>query len=283
MAQRARSGVGRSKSGFGLLLLLLPLAALAQGGLSGELALGYDDNLANAREGRPRHQDQYALASVAAAAGSALGRGSALQWRLELEAQQFAEVQALSNARASLRARWLYRPDAGFYTPTLGLGAAASLWEFDSGLRDSRLQRFELLLQEQLTSALALQLAARLLQREAAAAVFDGSTRSLALDLDWQPLPRLALYAGAQWQDGMQLSSAPAAPPFGNRPTADDAFPGETAFRLEARTRILSLGLNYALSSHLALDLELRRIVARADAGPRYERDQALASLLWRY
>jgi len=273
-----------SRGGLRSVAALLALVMAGEvGAWSGEAGIGHDSNVANVREGGRERDDQFLQLAVGTDSLWPLTENAALQWRLQVDAQQFAQQQALSNAQAMLQARWLFRPAAGFYAPLLETQASAAWWEFDSRLRDSAQYRFGLFATEQLTTTLSLRAGWRVNWRRGHSAVFDADTRSLSLDLDWLPLPALTVYSGYQHLDGDLVSTAVSVPAFARAAAPDDAFAGESAFRLSSRAHVVTLGGNYALTSQLALDLQARQVRARADAGPHYERTQLLASLLWRY
>jgi hypothetical protein len=265
------------------LFLCAGLPATQAAGVSGEFGLGYDSNVANVRKEGRQHGDRFAQLSAGIDRPWRLSDGSTLLWRPQLEAQQFDDHQGLSNLQLGLQARWLYRPGAGFHVPVLELLAGAAAWEFDSGLRDGAQYRLGLFASAPLTTRIGLRAGAQLRQRRADSAVFDTDVRSLVADLDWELRPGSTLYLGYQRLDGDLVSTAPAAPAAADAAAPDDVFDGETAFRLDSRAHVGTLGLNHALSPRLALDLQGREIRARAETGARYERRQWLLSLLWRW
>ncbi|PPE73840.1 hypothetical protein C3942_10570 [Solimonas fluminis] len=259
------------------------LAPARAADFSGEFALGQDSNVANVREGGRERSDRFALLAAGVDRPWRLSDSSTLLWRPQLEAQQFDDCRGLSSLQLGLQARWLYRPGAGFHVPVLELLAGATAWEFDSRLRDGAQYRFGVFASAPLTTRIGLRAGAQLRQRRADSAVFDTDVRMLGADLDWELRPGSTLYLGYQHLDGDLVSTAPTAPAASDAVAPDDVFDGETAFRLDSRADIGTLGLNHALSPQLALDLQGRGIRARAETGARYERRQLLLSLLWRW
>lgn len=263
-------------------------ALAAQRTLSGEAGIGFDDNVANVKQGGAERDDLFVQLGATAQTAWRLTPSSAMLWRFQLDAQRFFEHEGLSHADPALRWDWLYRPGADFHAPTLGI-AATVLWsEFDSGLRDAAEYRAAVFAQQQLTTRIGWRLGWSASWREAQDQdVFDGGARSATLDLDWQLSRRFALYLGYQYRDGDLISTAPAPAPAvlsaARAFAADDVFPGETAFRLSSRAQVGTAGVNYSVSPRFAVDVQTRYIEAEADIGSHYRRVQALASLLWRY
>ena len=275
--------MGQRRHLLSCLLLCAVLSPARAGDWSGEAGIGYDSNITNAREGSPERDDRFAQLAIGIDRPWRLGPATTLLWRPQMEAQQFDEFQGLSNLQAGLQGRWLHRPGAGFHVPVLELLAGASCWEFDSGLRDSAQYRLGLFATGQLSTRISLRAGGQLQRRRADSAVFDTRQSSLGADLDWQLAPSALLYLGYRHIDGDFVATAPAAPATASITQADDVFDGETSWRFSGRAHSGTLGFNYALSHALALDVQARRTRTRADSGVRYERDQVLASLLWRW
>lgn len=278
--------MGNQRGGGACLWLALVFATSVAGAAqawSGEAGIGYDNNIANIRDGGDTRGEAFAQLAVGTDSLWPLSPDVALLWRLQLQAEQFDQHRELSSVQPLLQMRGLFRPGAGFHAPLLEAVASVAWWEFDSRLRDRAQYRFGLLVSEQLTTDVGLRVGWRVTERRARSAVFDTGQRSLTVDLDWLLQPALTVYLGYQHLDGDLVSTASAVPANARASDPDDAFAGETAFRLASRAHVATLGCNFALSPKLALDLQAREVRARADDGPRYERRQWLASLLWRY
>ena len=269
-------------------LCLVPTPALADSRLSGEATIGYDSNIANVKRGAATRDDGFAALALAWDQPLRVRGGDALGVQLRFDAQSWFADEGLSNVSPSLRLRWLVRPGRSFYTPTLGVDAAAAWQEFDSRLRDAAEYRAGLFVQQPLTTRISVRLAWSASQRQASeGGVFSPGVRAASLDLDWQIGRRLVLYAGYQYRDGELVSTAAdpsAAVLAASRAAApDDVFAGETAFRLPGSADLWTAGANYSFSSRLSFDLMAREVRAEADSGARYRRTQCFASLLWRY
>ncbi|MGB1562371.1 MAG: hypothetical protein ACPHN2_12810 [Sinimarinibacterium flocculans] len=288
-------GMGTRSSGralrvwAGLLVLGIALPAHAvERVFSGEFAAGFDDNVANARRGAVLRDDVVAQVGAAYENVWRLAPNSLMGFQLSAEARGHDRYDGLDDIAASVRWRWAYRRDGGFYTPLLGASLRVERSEFDSRLRDVWTYRAGVFAQQQLTTRMTWRLgwSARAVDG-VHARVFETGARSASVDLDWLLARRLVLYAGYQYLDGDLVSVAPNPPPAAvaaaRAIAEDDVFDGESAFRLASRADVYSAGLNFSLSAHWSIDARWRLVDAEADTGTPYRREQGLLSLLWRY
>ena len=261
---------------------------------SGDLGVGYDDNVGNAGPNADVRDDAFVAAGLNLDWSWRPTLNTGLLLRGSLRGEGYGEVDGLSNGKLVAMARLSHRPGGGFYAPTLAVWASAALREFDSRMRDGEEYRAGVFVSEPITTAIGARLGASLAERESYGAVFDLSSWSASLDLDWQVAPMLTLYAGYQFHDGDIVSTAFAAPKSshlggggGGGPGAkghpDDAFDGLFAYRVEAKTQVASLGVNLPLSPKFALDAQVRRADAETGGGSGYGRWQAVVSALTRF
>ncbi len=271
-------------------LILGVLAAMTRAyaaGFSGEITLGHDDNLANVREGARLFEDGFSLVRFQTEQAWPLNRYSALLLQASGQAQNFIEYQGLTNLRGQLLLRYLLKPGRGFFAPTLGLSGSAAGLAYDSELRDGSEYRALLYLTQPLNTRLSLRASvAAKWHRDSDGGIFNDDTTHFGVDLDWQPLPALLVYAGYQWRRGDFVAVGLPAPPvlaaaeaFGS----DDVFEGLIAFRQDGVGEIASFGVNYGFTPKLALDLQLQHADVESDFGVHYQRAISMASLLFRY
>jgi hypothetical protein len=278
----------------GAILLLLALPARADHHMgwlgSADLGLGYDDNSSNAVDGPDQR-------------GNGVVAGNAnldFQWRPTLYtglvlrgglgAEGYTEDSKLSNGKVSLLARVAHRPAGGFYMPTGAVWLSTAYREFGSELRSGIDLRAGTYLMMPITTAIGMRVSAGLAERQADSKVFDLSTVSYGVDFDWRVASRVTTYLGYQLIDGDLVTSSSLAPVGGyGIYEEDDAFEGFWAYRLDARTQVATVGLNFALSRSLSIDAQLQRATASAEyAGPvtvdlSYERLQGTIGALLRF
>lgn len=259
-------------------------------GYSGGAGFGYDSNPANAESGNTVPGTGYATANGAASLTQRPAEQLALLLRGSLDGQQYFNYVGLSNAKATLLLRALYRPDGHFFAPTLALWGSAAAWQFERSMRNSGEYRGGAYASEQLSTAIKLRVGGYVSERRAASRVFDLDNQAATLDADWLLSDRLTAYLGYEFRYGGFATSSP--PDTGAAAGAaaiarDDAIrrdgQPDTVYRLNGQAQIGTLGLNYALSPWLALDVQGLEAHTRSTAGDHYNRWIGTASLLARF
>lgn len=280
-----------------LVLLLAPGVLAAELRLGGDLGFGYDSNPLNARG---EDVQGGGFATFGLRADQPLREGLSSRWDLRgsLQGEAWDEPGGLSHIRGQAQLRWRYRADGGFYTPSLSAWGSAVWLEYDSHLRDGAEVRLGISLQQPVNTAFIARAAAGAFTRDSASPVFDLAGASLALGMDWTPVPRLVVYGAFQWQVGDTVSTSSTVLPYADVGEPEDALRrrsaaksshiagcvGQTcAYRVDAETGIASLGLNLALGRDWALDLQSLYADSRVDRGGRYYRGSGVLSLLGRF
>jgi hypothetical protein len=250
---------------------------------------GYDSNPAASESGNALPATLYAQANLAASLSVRPSGHTLVLLRGSLDGQQYLNYVGLSNGRATLLARGLYRPGGRFYDPTFALWSSAAAWQFGGSMRNSGDYRAGGYISEQLSTAINLRLGGYAAVRRAASQVFDLDNQSATLDADWLLSQRLTLYLGGEFRYGRFAESSPKDPgaaEYAQAKQTDDALSLDgqhyIAYRLQGHSETGSLGLNYALSPRLALDAQAREIHTLASYGAHYNRVLAEISLLAR-
>lgn len=280
----------------GAALLLLSTSALAERPVkvrwSGDLGVGYDDNVGNARD-RVNIRDSTVVAGgVNLDYTRALSLNTGLLLRGALQGEAVEAEDGLSHGRLLAMARLSHRPSGGFYMPTFAVWASAAALEFNSTMRDGFEFRGGLFLSGPLTTSIAARFGVAAVERSAANYVFDLSGWSASVNLDWAVTPGVTLYTGYQFQDGEVVSTGTVPPKSTHLPTRcgaasacdpDDALKGQSAYRVDAKTRLGTLGINVPLSPRFSLDAQVRHTDSESDGGDGYDRFQGLVSALTRF
>lgn len=279
-----------------LVPMLAVLCAAAQAGEApgwssgGSAGLGYDSNPANAEAGNTVPATGFAEARLAQSLSLRPQDRLAVLLRGSLDGQQYFNYTRLSNARATLLLRGLYRPDGGFYSPTLALWGSAAAWQFGSRMRSGGDFRGGASVSEQLSTAIKLRLGGYADERRSASRAFDLDAQAATLDADWLLGERCTAYLGFEYRRGRFATSTPPDPgaaPHAQVIETDDAIRRDGAqdlvYRLQGHARIGTLGLNYALTPALALDAQAQEIHTRADFGDHYDRWLGSLSLLAKF
>lgn len=257
---------------------------------SGDLASGFDNNVTTAQHDADIRESGFASAGGNVDYFRQLNLFTTLQVRGSAQGEYWNSFEGLNNGKATGMARVLYKADGAFYTPTLAAWLSASLWEFDSAIRDSNEYRFGVFAIEQLTTQLTGRLALTANRRESDGLVFDLSGYSASINVDWTPAPRSTVYGTWQFYDGGVTSTATPSLAVGLAAEAiepDDAFGGLAgglrAYRLDATAHIFTLGYNFAITRKLSADVQGQYVATSADYGIEYQRAVGVVSLLARF
>jgi hypothetical protein len=286
-----------------LLRLLVPMLVLPalppgaawageppQWSAGGSTGFGYDSNPANAESGNTVPATGFAEARVAETLALRPADHLAVLLRGSLDGQQYFDYVGLSNGKASLLLRGIYRPDGGFYAPTFALWGSAAAWQFGSRMRSGADYRGGAYVSEQLSTAVDLRLGGYADERRSTSRAFDLDGQAATLDADWLLDPRCTAYLGFEYRRGRFATTSPPDPGAAAEAHVienDDAIRRqglpERVYRLQGHARIGTLGLNYALTPALALDAQAQEIHTRADFGDHYDRWLGSLSLLAKF
>jgi hypothetical protein len=257
---------------------------------SGDMASGFDNNVTTAQDDADIRESGFASASGNVDYFRQLNLFTSLQLRGSLQGEYWNSFDGLNNGKATAMARLLYRANGDFFTPTLAAWMSASVWEFDSAIRDSNEYRAGAYALEQLTTQLTGRFALMANLRESDGEVFDLSGYSASLNVDWVPAPRSTVYGGYQYYVGGVTSTATPSLWIGvaaEAIEADDAFGGLAgglkAYRLDATAQIFTLGYNYAITRKLSVDAQGLYVTTSADFGIEYQKTVGVISLLARF
>jgi hypothetical protein len=257
---------------------------------SGSAGFGYDGNPGNAESGNSVTGTGYAVANFAASLTQRPSDDTAILLRGSLDGQQYFNYVGLSNAKATLLLRGLYRPQLGFLAPTFAAWGSAAALQFGASMRNSGEYRGGLYAAEQLTTAINLRLGGYYVTRRSASGVFDTDGRAATLDADWLLSQRLTGYLGYEFRYGSFNTSSPPDPGAAAGASVietDDALirdgVRDMVYRLQGHAQSGTLGLNYALTPTLALDAQGQTIHTRVITGDHYIRTMATVSLLARF
>ncbi|HKY92808.1 MAG TPA: hypothetical protein VJM11_17285 [Nevskiaceae bacterium] len=253
----------------------------------GEAAIGHDDNVLNAPKGEDTLITPFYSARLAADATQIVAAPLVIGARLQIEGEEYRDVDRLSNAKGTGLVRLTYRPDGAFGSPAFTLWGSASDWRFRSDLRDSHEVRGGLRVDQALTTRVGLRAEVKAIRRMADNRVFDDDAQSAAIAADWRVHEQVGLRLGYEFVSGEMVTTARArAIPVEIREATrrDDLYDGNgIAYRIQAHTQIATAGLNWRFAPRWALDFETRGAWADAKWGVDYERVRGTVSLLARF
>jgi len=182
--------------------------------------------------------------------------------------EAFSRYSRLSRFFLSAEGELQYRPSAEFAAPTLSLFGRAAVDFYDSTLRDGYRYTLEGRVLQPLTDVVDLFGALGYNIRDGKSKVFDLQDWSARVNLDYALAAKSTLYLGLEYRRGQSVSSALPELAFVDIAQAivrDDAFDdGRAAYRLKAKTGIVTLGFSHGLKEDQSLDLSLRWVQSTA-------------------
>ncbi|MCG3201425.1 MAG: hypothetical protein NFCOHLIN_01293 [Gammaproteobacteria bacterium] len=291
--------------------VLLVLASLGAGSdaaaqshyFDASLDFLHDDNVGRAEVDEDVLEDNIIALSGSLNVPQVLDSRSGLLHSLRLEYAAHTEWDDLSALTASAASTFRYQPGASFSAPWYEAQLVAALLQYrDSDIRDGAQLHLNLALGRNFTDRLVGRVSYRYeLRRAWEGDVFDLDNHRFSGNLDYDIGERMTLYGTLAWQTGEVVSTATPRPQVLNasetwrldealseRPIAaipvGGFYPGDRfAYRLDADTLTGELGINFAMSQSLALDLSALHFRAYGEGDNDYDGLLLRAGLLYRF
>jgi hypothetical protein len=233
-----------------------------------EASAAYDNNIARSRGAGNVLSDHIYNVNAAASFAHPLTEHSRVRVVGTAGYEAFSRYSRLSRFFLSAEGELQYRPSAEFAAPTLSLFGRAAVDFYDSTLRDGYRYSLEGRVLQPLTDVVDFFGALGYNIRDGKSKVFDLQDWSARANLDYALATKSTLYLGLEYRRGQSVSSALPELAFVDIAQAivrDDAFDdGRGAYRLRAKTGIVTLGLSHGLKEDQSLDLSLRWIQSTA-------------------
>lgn len=253
-----------------------------------EVGVQHENNVNRGVAGQER-SDQSLTVEGYAARSIQTGARSGFVTRFELRGVGYREFSDISHVAAAGRFNWRFQPDPRYTGAWFDVFGTAEIRQHaDSDLRDGQLLSLGVGTGKYFTDAL--RLAANVSRERRFArqgSLYDLSNTRVSGTVDLKVSPAATLYGSATWIGGDQVFTygyngpGPYAYAYNGRtdwystsawdPAFREGATRFTAYRAEASTTILEIGINYALSGQKAIDVSVSRFDARAKNGPSYE------------
>jgi hypothetical protein len=258
--------------------------------LNGSAGVGYDSNIGAAQNDDEKVDSAFYSALMAADCIVPVADRFSFTFRGQLQGDAYDKFDDLSNGRALGLVRAAWKPGSAFFTPVFSIWGSAARLEYGSEIRTGHEFRGGVFVTQQITTLISAKAEIKGFHRAAKGRVFDTSGQGAGLTFDWMITPVVSTQAGFEYWDGDATSSA--------SPTAriaraaeeiepDDAFGGidanQFAYRIDARTRIATLGANWRIARDWALDAQLQSISVDGHFGNQYDRLIGTVGLLVRF
>ncbi len=262
-------------------LLALPASALAAKALrfSVNASLVTDDNVNKAPVGDDVREDTFVGVLGGASFVQILGLNSSLIYRASVGIEEYQEFDGLSNASFSFAVDYKFRFVRGFTAPGFTLTASLNEQDFDSDMRDATTFGLLAVADKRFTDRLATAAGLGFKTSESESDVFDNDSLRVFANVDLVLSERALAYTTLNLVSGDVVStSSPTVDIIAAADAieADDAFggrdTGQFAYRLDADTTLLTLGLNYGINQDHSLDASVEFLDSSADGGIDYER-----------
>jgi len=256
----------------------------------------YDDNVSRAQKDDKFH-DTFATLNLGARLPWQLWATSRLVLNANIGGEKFNTYSGLDRLYANIQGEFQYRKSGQFSEPIWGVFVRLGEDWYDSTLRDGFRNSAGLTFRKPVTDRIFFFSALAYNQRDGRSAVFDTEEVSVRANVDYSLSQRQTLYFGVEGRDGDFVSTArPKLAYFDIAEAAvlDDVFTDTSRFsyRFKGYTGIATIGYNFALGEHAALDLAYRIAYARPHEQPpsavttdtiNYVDNQATLSILIRF
>jgi len=253
----------------------------------------YDDNASRGLYGPDRKADNILSLQGSATHSMLLGSRSGVVLRAAASYSHFNTFDDLSNLALTGRAAWRIQPGTEFYSPFFDIaGNLVWLQHADSELRDGTILTLEASAGSHVTDRVRLGGGFALEKRDGggSAGLYDLATSRFWATLDYRFGVRNTAYARLMQVAGdhvfCSLTPGSALSPVWELDPALASGLGRAAdcYRLDAKTLLWDIGLNYPLSGNRALDFALTGYSSKADgSGLKYDGMLLRASYLYRF
>ena len=271
--------------------ILFVVPAQADGrafGVDTELSYTSDSNVSRAQADSDIRADRILGIGVGVGFKQSLGTNTRMLYRGFVRGEGFAENTRLNNANAGAAVTFQYRFSGRLLAPTFGVFGKVSVADYQSAIRSSSFYTAGLSFNKNLTDRFAATLVLSGTARDSDSLVFDTREGSLLFNLDYQTRSGSAIYLTYNFLGGDTVSTgAPtlAIVDAAKAIVADDTFGGaaanQFAYRLLAHTQVVTLGFNFPIAAHHALDVSARYAHAQATANAGITYDRTLFSLAY--
>jgi hypothetical protein len=269
---------------------LLMCSANRAAAIDVELAYTFDDNITRAEREVDILDDQIVSLQVGTSFLQWLNQNNRLVYRGFVRGEFYNEYDKLSNVTAGANATYQYRASGVFTAPTYAAFVKTAIAEYKSKLRDSNLYSAGVSVRKPFTDRIVYSAILSFNKRDSEGTVFDTSEISLLQNLDYKLGERWTTYLTYNYLDGDVTSTATPYLKVINAAeaiNADDAFGGAAAnrfaYRLDAKTHVVTLGSNFQINEKNSLDFSVRWVDSKAVNDVEYERWQISAAFLTRF
>ena len=269
-----------------------PAAAVAHWIADVDAGLLHDSNLNNAQLKSDIRSDTALSAAFSVGQFVQLTPSDSLTVTANAKAETYQHFSGMNNVSAGITIAVRRKLAVGAEAPWLRLSTSAARLDFQNSVRDGWLLRAAMAAGKRLSERWELQAEYSNEKRTGDNAVrtvaalpgdvFDVMSHAVSLDVRFSVTEKTLVFAGYVWREGDVVStSAPNAKIFAASTalTRDPAFgTAARAYRLDAVTRIASVGVSQAIGPNSALNVSYQRQMTHGDGGNNYFKSILAAS-----
>lgn len=258
--------------------LLIPRLSIADNDFDFAAQAFYtaDNNISRAQYDSDIEEDEFSTLSGSVAYTAGLGRLSAFIVSAVATTEDFFEFDGLSNTQLKGAVDFRFQTSQRFSATRWSVSIGTTDIDSETDIRDSVLSELSMTVSKRLTDRINGTFGITASKRKADGQVFDMERTRYFANVDWSFSPRWSAYLTYNYIDGDVVSTA--------RPNIDiidwadaiepdNAFGGlansKFAYRLDASTTIIRLGVNIALGHSSALDFSYDDLETDS-AGPNF-------------
>ena len=232
----------------------------------------WDDNVPRATTDQ-KLSDSFATLALGANLPLELTPHSRLVLNATLGGQTYIRYTGLDQVAFDIQGEWQYRSSGQYSAPIWSVFVRERFDWFNSDLRDGYRTSLGVSVRKPVTDRIVAFGAVAFNYGNAQSDVFDTRNVSVRGTLDYSLSRRNSLYLGLEYRDGQSVSTMLPSPAFRSIAQArvlDDVFtdPQRTDYRFDARTGILTLGYNFAITERQALDISYHGVYSKPKEQP---------------
>jgi outer membrane autotransporter protein len=236
--------------------------------VSVDFGFAYDDNVSRSAQERDRLWDQVFSVSGTVMRLWPLGSNARAQATAIFSGEKLERWQGLGRFSGGVQAELQYRTSAAFDAPTYAIVARALYDQYESGLRTGPRYFAGINARRAVTDRIELFGEVGVNARYGRSDVFRLHDTAVKVNVDYALTRKATMYLTGEYRQGDTVSSGPPSLAAGVAEVVvpDDAFEplGYIAYRVDARTLLGTLGVNYPMGPRDSVDFSWRRVEAKA-------------------
>ena len=267
------------KTASGILLIVVMSAAMtcnAEEGLgfNAELSLTHDDNLNRNIIAIDEVKDTFATATIGAQTAVRLSAFDYISYNARFKHEHYNKSAGLNNAEVGVGIKYNIKPVPGFTQPVYIFSADIALIDSSTDIRDTTAFNTGLTVSAWITNKLSARGGVSYRIKDSDSRVFDNKDLRLFINGDLLFTEHLTAYATINYINGQAVSTVDvsASSPeilsiinLADQIEFDPTFEAnQLAYRIDAKTRVMTLGMNYAIAQNHSLDFSVRNVHSRA-------------------